>query len=197
MDELHERFEDSLSSGKVDSLILDALYALDFLCIHPFSDGNGRLSRLLTVMLLHKQGFEVGRYVSLERLIEQTKESYYDTLYKASQGWHDSHHDPMPWVAYLLSVIQSAYSELASRVEELKGQRGAKTAFVLQAIAQMTGDFSVGELHERVPSVGIDLIRKLLKDEKAAGRVVSLGRGRSARWRKVSPRVGRKLGTRS
>lgn len=103
----------------------------------------------------------------------------------------------MPWVAYLLSVIQAAYDELARRVEELKGQRGAKMAFVRQAIEQLVGDFSVGELHNRIPSVGIDLIRKVLKDEKAAGRIISLGRGRSARWRKTARKAARKLGTRS
>ena len=158
MDELHLRFDLALKSGRIDPIILDALYALDFLCIHPFSDGNGRMSRLLTTLLLHKQGFQVARFVSLERLIEQTKESYYDTLFRSSQGWHDSEHDPMPWVAYLLSVIQAAYDELAGRVDELKGQRGSKTAFVLQTIDQFIGDFSVGDLHRRAPSVGLDLI---------------------------------------
>ena len=81
--------ETLLKSRRVDALILDALYALDFLCVHPFSDGNGRMSRLLTVLLLNKQGFEVGRYVSIERLIEQTKESYYDTLHRSSQRWQE------------------------------------------------------------------------------------------------------------
>ena len=195
MDELHERYRNVTASRRVDALILDALYALDFLCVHPFADGNGRMSRLLTVLLLNKQGFEVGRYVSIERLIEQTKESYYDTLYRSSQGWHESKHDPMPWIAYLLSVIQAAYGELGERVEELKGQRGAKTAFVKQAIERLIGDFSVSELQTRIPSVGVDLIRKVLKDEKAAKRIVSLGRGRSARWRKVAPRPSRKSGT--
>jgi Fic family protein len=185
MENLHARFAETLRDQKIDQLILDSLYVPDFLCVHPFSDGNGRIARLLTVMLLHKQGFEVGRFISLERLIEQTKESYYDTLYRSSQGWHESRHDPMPWIAYLLSVVHAAYNELAGRVEELQGHRGAKTAYVLQAIREQRGDFSVSELRHRIPSVGVDLIRKVLKDEKAAGRVVSLGRGRAARWRKA------------
>jgi Fic family protein len=189
MDELHERFGGALDEGNVDPLILDALYVLDFLCIHPFTDGNGRMSRLLTVMLLNQQGFEVGRYVSIERLIEQTKESYYDTLHRSSQGWHEDKHDPMPWVAYALSVVRAAYDELGSRIDNLKGQRGVKTAFVLQAIDQAVGDFSVSELHQKVPSVGLDMVRKVLKEEKASGRIISLGRGRAARWRRATQKA--------
>ena len=186
MDDLHAKFAAELGAGEIDPLMLVALYVLDFLCVHPFADGNGRMSRLLTVLLLHQQGFEVGQYVSLERLIEQTKDGYYDTLYRASQGWHEDRHDPGPWIEYFLTIIRTAYEELGSSVDELKNQRGTKTAFVLQAIGRSVGDFSVAELHAKVPSVGLDLIRKVLKDEKAAGRVVPLGRGRTARWRKAA-----------
>jgi Fic family protein len=195
MDDLHSEFAAGLKAGEVDPLILIALYILDFLCIHPFADGNGRMSRLLSVLLLHQQGFEVGQYISLERLIEQAKEGYYDTLYRASQGWHESQHDPSPWIEYFLTIIRTAYEELGSRVEELKNQRGTKTAFVLQVIDRSVGDFSVADLHAKIPSVGLDLIRKVLKDEKAAGRVVPLGRGRAARWRKVAVSEGDELGT--
>jgi Fic family protein len=191
MDELHAKLAASLNAGEIDPLILLALFVLDFLCIHPFADGNGRMSRLLTVLVLHQQGFEVGQYISLERLIEQAKDGYYDTLYRASQGWHESRHDPSPWVEYFLTIIRAAYEELAGRVEELNTQRGAKTAFVLRAIDRSIGDFSIGELRAQVPTVGLDLIRKVLKEEKAAGRVVSLGRGRAARWRKVARRSGK------
>ncbi|MGH7078658.1 MAG: Fic family protein [Acetobacteraceae bacterium] len=85
--------------GHFEPLILIALYVRDFLCIHLFLDGSGLMARLLTVLLLHQQGYEVGRYIGLDRLIEQTKESCYDTLRHASQGWNGSRHDPMPWIA--------------------------------------------------------------------------------------------------
>ena len=102
----------------------------------------------------------------------------------------------MPWIAYLLSVIQAAYDELGERVDELKGQRGAKTALVKQAIDRFVGDFSVSELQTRGYLMSeFDLIRKVLKEEKAVERIISLGRGRSARWRKVAPRPSRKSGT--
>ena len=109
MEALHKAYSEA-SESDVDALILVALYILDFLCIHPFSDGNGRMVRLLTVLLLYREEYNVARYISVERIIEATKESYYDTLYRSSQGWHDSLHDPMPWIAYFLGVIRSAYA---------------------------------------------------------------------------------------
>jgi Fic family protein len=114
MQALRRDFAAAMWAGRIEPLILIALYVLDFLCVHPFLDGNRRMARLLTVLVLHQQGYEVGRYVSLERLIEQTKESYYDTLYRASQDWHESKHDPMPWIAYWLGTVLAAYREFRS-----------------------------------------------------------------------------------
>lgn len=170
----------------VDPLLLIALYVLDFLCIHPFADGNGRMARILTVLLLYREDYEVARYISLERLVEQTKESYYDTLYRASQGWHESAHDPMPWITYFLGIIRAAYDEFARDVGDLRDGRGVKTQLVLQAIAAMLGDFSISDLHDRCPSVGWDMLRHVLRRERDAGRLESIGRGRGARWRKIT-----------
>lgn len=190
MGELHRDFA-SAAATEVDPLILVALYVLDFLCVHPFSDGNGRMVRLLTVLLLYREDYEVARYVSLERVIEQTKESYYDTLFRSSQGWHEGVHDPMPWVSYFLGVVRAAYEEFARGVGELREGRGMKTQLVLQAIEQMIGDFSISELHERCPSVGWDMVRHVLRGERDAGRLEAVGRGRGARWRKMaSPTKG-------
>jgi len=182
MDELHRDFA-TAGESEVDALILVALYALDFLCIHPFSDGNGRMVRLLTVLLLYHEDYEVARYISLERLIEQTKESYYETLHRSSQGWHEEKHNPMPWVNYFLTIVRAAYDEFVRDVGELRDGRGMKTQLVLQAIAQTIGDFSISELHQRCPSVGWDMLRYVLRSERDAGRVQPLGRGRGARWR--------------
>jgi Fic family protein len=184
MEDLHRAFT-TAGESEVDALILVALYVLDFLCIHPFSDGNGRMVRLLTVLLLYREDYEVARYISLERLIEQTKESYYETLYLSSQGWHEEAHDPMPWVSYFLSVVRAAYDEFVRDVGELRDGRGTKTRLVLQAIDQMIGDFSVSELHQRCPSVGWDMVRYVLRGERDSGRVQAIGRGRGARWRKA------------
>lgn len=184
MERLHRDFA-MAASMEIDPLILIALYVLDFLCIHPFTDGNGRMARILTVLLLYREEYEVARYISLERLIEQTRESYYDTLYRASQGWHDSSHDPMPWVAYFLSVVRAAYDEFERDVGDLRDGRGVKTQLVLQAIAAMPGEFSISVLHERCPTVGWDMLRHVLRRERDAGRLRSVGKGRGARWRQV------------
>ena len=184
MEELHKQFVEA-GESEVDALIIVALYILDFLCIHPFLDGNGRMVRLLTVLLLYREEYEVARYISLERLIERTKDSYYDTLYRSSQGWHENKHDPMPWVAYFLSVVKAAYDEFSERVGELREGRGMKTQMVLQAVDQTIGDFSVSELHQKCPSVGWDMLRHVLRNEREAGRLEVVGRGRGARWRKM------------
>ena len=193
MDELHRAFA-AAGDSEVDALILIALYTLDFLCIHPFLDGNGRMVRLLTVLLLYREDYEVARYVSLERLIEQSKESYYDTLYRSSQNWHENGHAPMPWVAYFLGVVRAAYDEFARDVGELHGGRGMKTQLVLRAIGQMIGDFSASELHQRCPSVGWDMLRYVLRGERDAGRLQAIGRGRGARWQKITTRNARTRG---
>lgn len=184
MDELHKQFVEA-GESEVDALIIVALYILDFLCVHPFLDGNGRMVRLLTVLLLYREEYEVARYISLERLIERTKDSYYETLYRSSQGWHENKHDPMPWVAYFLSVVKAAYDEFSERVGELREGRGMKTQMVLQAIEQTIGDFSVSELHQKCPSVGWDMLRHVLRNEREAGRLEVVGRGRGSRWRKI------------
>lgn len=185
MQALHRDFAAAMKAGHIEPLILIALYVLDFLCIHPFLDGNGRMARLVTVLLLHQQGYEVGRYISLERLIEQTKESYYDTLYRASQDWHKSRHDPMPWIAYWLGTVLAAYREFESRIGRLTTGHGAKTDIVLSAVDRMIGSFSISELQAACPSVSRDWIKIVLDQLKKEGRLTLSGRGRSARWRKA------------
>jgi Fic family protein len=184
MHALHRAFSDEMKAGQIEPLILIALYVLDFLCIHPFLDGNGRVARLLAVLLLHQQGYEIGRYISLERLIERTKESYYDTLYRASQRWHQDKHDPMPWIEYLLSTLLGAYREFETRIGRLATGHGTKTDIVLTAIDQMIGSFSISELQTACPSVSRDWIKIVLDQLKKEGQLKLSGRGRNARWRK-------------
>jgi Fic family protein len=166
-------------------LIALAAFNLDFLCIHPFRDGNGRGSRLLLLLQCYHLGYEVGRYISLERLIEENKERYYETLELSSQQWHEGKHDPWHYVNYLLFILKTAYREFESRVGDIASAKGAKTATVLEAIKSMHGDFSIKDIQTRCPAVGIDLIRRILRQERESNRLECLGRGPDARWRKI------------
>ena len=153
--------------------------------IHPFRDGNGRVSRLLLLLQCYHLGYEVGRYISLERLIEQNKARYYETMEHSSLGWHDGKHDPWPYVNYLLFILKSAYRECEDRIGQTAEPRGAKTELVAQAIEKAKGPFSVGDLQRECPGVGLDLIRATLKRLRAEGLVECLGRGQHARWQKA------------
>ncbi len=110
-------FINAIQSEKYDPLLLIPMFILDFLCIHPFTDGNGRMSRLLTLLLLYRSGYIVGKYISLEMLIEKTKETYYDVLQASSQGWHSLTNTYFPFVKYYLEIILGAYKEFSMRVE--------------------------------------------------------------------------------
>ncbi|QLE55762.1 Fic family protein [Nostoc sp. TCL26-01] len=183
MHRLHEQFNRLFESEEIEPLLLIPTYILDFLCIHPFSDGNGRMARLLTLLLLYKTGYEVGRFISLERIVERTKESYYDTLYQSSQNWHQGQHSLLPWWEYFLGVmLLSAYREFEQRVGLVSSVKGVKTAMVLDTINNIPGDFSIKDLQERCPTVGIDLIRRILRQERNSGRLECLSRGPDARW---------------
>lgn len=185
MQDLHQGLDRVLQAGEIDRLLVTAAYVLDFLCIHPFRDGNGRMARLLTLLLLYQAGYEVGRFVSLETVIENSKESYYDTLHQSSQGWHDGAHSLVPWTEYLLGTITVAYREFESRVGILKTARGAKTENIVEAINRFIGDFTVAEISQVCPATSIDMIRHILKQQRGLGNVECLGKGRAARWRRI------------
>jgi Fic family protein len=172
--------------GWAPPLVAAAACNLDFLCVHPFRDGNGRVSRLLLLVQCYQAGLEVGRYVSLERLIEQSKERYYETLEESSRGWHDGKHDPWPYVNYLLATLKEAYREFEARLGNTAAPRGAKTEAVKRAIAERDGSFSVAELRALCPGVSLDTIRAALKDLRSRNEVACLGKGPAARWAKVN-----------
>lgn len=166
-------------------LLAVANFVFDFLCIHPFRDGNGRVSRLLTSLLLYHHGFRVGRYVSLERLIEDSKESYYEALKRSSEGWHEVEHDLIPWWSYSLGILRSAYREFEERVGAVRAPRGAKTETVRRAILAFPGEFAISDVERACPGVSRDMIRLVLRALQGEKRIVCLGRGRSARWRRI------------
>jgi Fic family protein len=179
----HE-YGEAIAVKSLPELLLVGAFVLDFLCIHPFRDGNGRVSRLMTSLLLEQTGFVVSRYVSLERLIEENRESYYQSLYRSSQGWHDSSHDIVPWWDYFLSIISRAYREFAEAIESREGGAG-KTELVRQVIAGTEGQFSLSEIRAQLPSVSEQLVRRVLQQMKADGRLKLVGRGRGARWERL------------
>jgi Fic family protein len=186
MAEMVELWERGLLEKWVHPLILTAALNLDFLCIHPFRDGNGRVSRLLFLLACYHCGLEVGRYISLERLVEENKGRYYEVLEQSSQRWHEGKHDPWPTMNFLLFILTQASKEFEQRMGQLKAPRGEKTALVETAIDRRTGDFAVSDLQNECPGVGLDLIRRILARLQKEKKVRSLGTGRSAKWRKIT-----------
>lgn len=157
---------------------------MDFLSVHPFRDGNGRTSRLLLLLQCYHLGFEVGRYISLERLIEENKERSYETLEVGSQGWHEGRHDPWPHIGFILFILKEAYRELEERVGQLKSPRGAKTQLIKSAVNAFSGEFTVAELERACPGGSRDMLRRVLGQLREAGEFECHGRGLAARWRK-------------
>jgi Fic family protein len=180
-------YRHSVDQLKYPSLYAIACLVLDFLCVHPFRDGNGRVSRLLTLLALYQHGFTVGKYISIERIVEQSKETYYETLNKSSQHWHEAKHDVLPWFNYFLGTIVAAYKEFEERASNASPARGAKTGIVEAAINQQLGEFSISDIEQECPNVSRVMIKNVLSQMRVAQKIKCLGKGKSAKWiRKVS-----------
>ena len=162
-----------------------AAFNLDFLCIHPFRDGNGRVSRLILQLQTYHTGMEVGRYISLERLIEQNKDRYYETLEQCSVGWHEGKHDPWPFINYILYILKIAYQEFEERVGQTAEPKGAKAELVRDAVRKRQGEFRLSDIEQACPSVGREWIRNILADMREAGELQCEGRGVAARWKRI------------
>lgn len=184
MEELCLSYRHTVNQGLSHPLLTAACLVLDFLCIHPFRDGNGRVSRLLTLLVLHRSGYSVGRYIGLERLVEESKEEYYDALANSSQGWHDGRHDLLPWLNYFLSVLRRAYMEFQQRAGSVTAPRGSKTDLILAALDRVGDEFTLVDIEQACPGVSRDWIRRVLRDLKEQGKVVCRGRGPGATWQK-------------
>lgn len=181
MAKLISEWECCLEERWVHPLIGMAAFNLDFLCIHPFRDGNGRVSRLLLLLQCRQLGYEVGRYLSLERLIEQHKDRYYETLEQSSQYWHENKHDPWPYINFILAILKTAYWEFVERVGDLQAPRGSKTEMVLAALQRLPEEFTVTQLEQASPGVSREMVRRVLNDQKGK-RVECIGRGPGAKW---------------
>lgn len=178
---LCRNYRDACEEEHIPILLVIATFILDLLCIHPFRDGNGRVSRLMTTLLLLENGFNVGRFVSLERIVEESKEDYYRILEKCSRGWHDGTNEIMPWWNYFLGVLQRAYGEFELLVEST-ASRPAKSDIVRQTILNQLERFALADLAAQLPSVSLQLIKKILSELKNQGKINLEGRGRGARW---------------
>ncbi len=165
-------------------LIAMAAFNLDFLCVHPFRDGNGRVSRLLMLLQSYHLGYEVGRYISLERIIEENKQRYYETLEESSKGWHEGKHDPWPYLNFVLSVLKTAYKEFEDRAGSIRSPRGSKTEMVHNAVLAVDRDFTVADIEKKCPAVSRDMIRTVLKSMQKDDLVECIGRGPGALWKK-------------
>ena len=182
MQSLVVRYDDAVLRDHREPLVVVPLTILDFLCIHPFDDGNGRTSRLLTLLLLYRHGYEVGRYISLERIFEETKESYYETLERCSQGWHEEEHDAFPWISYFWGVMLRAYREYEERVGTIRRGRGAKADQVRQAVERKLGPFRAVDIEAECPGVSHEWVRRILREMRDEGRIEFRGKGPGARW---------------
>lgn len=177
VDALCENYNRAIDSGAVDPLILIPIFVADFLCIHPFNDGNGRMSRLLTTLLLQRSGFVVGKYVSLERKIEETKETYYETLKLASVGWMEDKADATPFIDYLLGIVLSAYRDFESRVAAV-GEKLPAIEQVRQAVKRTIGRFTRSDIMELCPSIEKSSVAASLKKLVESGEISVHGSGR-------------------
>ncbi len=185
MKQLCLSYEHSVSQLKYPDLYAVACFVLDFLSIHPFRDGNGRVSRLLTLLSLYQHGFTVGKYISLERVIEQSKETYYETLNKSSKEWHEAKHDVIPWFNYFLGTVLVVYKEFEERAQNIKPAHGAKTALLTLAIDTQHGEFSISDIQKACPTISRVMIKKVFLEMQKDKKIKCLGKGQSAKWKRM------------
>ncbi len=180
IDALCEAFHDA--KGDVDSLILIGMFILDFLCIHPFNDGNGRMSRLLAILLLYQSGFIVGKYISIEKIIEESKETYYEVLQDSSIKWHENENDYKPFVNYMLGVIVKAYKEFESRVKLVTNPKISKADRIREIIKNHIGTITKSELLEMNPDISDTTIQRTLADLLKNNEIKKIGGGRYTKY---------------
>lgn len=173
-----ESYQYALDTESVGALILIPAFICDFLCIHPFLDGNGRMSRLLTLLLLYQNGYEVGKYISIERQIEKTKDAYYDTLAASGIGWHMAENDPMPFIKYMLQMVLACYVEFEERVN-MMGKRGTAYDLVKAYMTGKIGKMTSAEILSACPGAGRSAILNAIKRLTEEGFVVKCDSGRS------------------
>jgi len=182
MQNLCTRFNEAVEAGTYDPLLLMPIFILDFLCIHPFNDGNGRMSRLLTLLLLYRAGFIVGKYISIEMLIEKSKDSYYEALQESSLNWHENGNDYLPFLKYMLGVVVKAYNEFEDRVEHLRHRKMSKADRIKAIIDRTPGRISKKEIAQACPDISVTTIERTLAELLTSGKIKKVGSGRSTAY---------------
>ena len=178
IESLCNAFQDVNDDPELDPLLLIPMFILDFLCIHPFSDGNGRMSRLMTLLLLYRSGYIVGKYISIEKLIADTKETYYEALQESSENWHEGNNDYLPFVRYMLGVILAAYREFSSRVEVLITKGLSKPGRVREIIRTTTGKITKSQIMSMCPDISQKTVERALKELLDNQEIIKIGGGR-------------------
>ena len=185
IDELCAHFLEAWEANLIDKLILIPMFILDFLCIHPFNNGNGRMSRLLTLLLFYKAGYIVGKYVSMEMLIEKTKETYYEALQASSVGWHEDENSYEPFVKYYLGIMLKAYNEFENRVEHLKYHNLSKPDRIKAVIDNKVGKITKKEIMELCPDISKVTVERTLTDLVKSGYIAKVGAGPSTGYVRI------------
>ena len=185
IDKICDEYGKALNLYQIEPLLLIPIFVLDFLCIHPFSDGNGRMSRLLTLLLLYQNGFIVGKYISIEKLIEKTKENYYDTLQASSKDWHENKNTTLPFIKYMLQVILRAYRDFEERVLTVSEKKLTKSEQVRELFNNTLGKLSKADIKKLLPDISEAMIEKALKDLITEGFIKKIGNARNTAYVKA------------
>ena len=185
IDELCAHFLEAWEANLIDKLILIPMFILDFLCIHPFNNGNGRMSRLLTLLLFYKAGYIVGKYVSMEMLIEKTKETYYEALQASSVGWHEDENSYEPFVKYYLGIMLKVYNEFENHVEHLKYHNLSKPDRIKAVIDNKVGKITKKEIMELCPDISKVTVERTLTDLVKSGYIAKVGAGPSTGYVRI------------
>lgn len=178
MFEICKEYNEVIAMQQIDPLLVIPVFILDFLCVHPFADGNGRMSRLLTLLLLYRNGYNVGKYISIEKAIENTKETYYEVLQESSYGWHDGANDYEPFVSYTLGILLSVYRELEQRIYFVGKKEKLKSSRVAEVIEHSLGTITKTEIMERCPDISQVTVQRALNDLLKSGKIIKIGGGR-------------------
>ena len=182
IENLCDEFNKAIDSQKIDPLLLIPMFILDFLCVHPFNDGNGRMSRLLTLLCLYRAGYIVGKYISIEHLIEKTKESYYEDLQASSAGWHEEENDYAPFVQYMLGVVVAAYRDFTTRVETLTTGGLSKPDRIAKLIRSAYGEITKTEIMEKCPDISQITVQRTLAELLETEKIIKIGGGRYTKY---------------
>ncbi len=182
IEELCNSFNTAIDNNTVDPLILIPVFVHDFLCIPPFNDGNGRMSRLLTLLMLYRAGYIVGKYISIEHLIEKTKETYYECLQESSLNWHENENNYVPFVQYMLGVVVAAYRDFSDRVETMITSGLSKPERVAELIRSTYGEITKSQIMEKCPDISRITVDRALTELMSSESVIKIGGGRYTKY---------------